>query len=53
MRIGRLLYWFKDGDIKKMDLNEYYYGLSVLHTTLLNEVYNAKKITFVNIHFSR
>ena len=51
MRIGRLLYWFKDGETNKKDLHEDFYGLAVLHTTLLNEVYNAKRIIFANIEF--
>ncbi|MDN3657818.1 hypothetical protein QWZ08_19355 [Ferruginibacter paludis] len=48
-RIERCLYWFKDGRENLNNLDDLYFGLSVLLTTLLNEKYDGVKIKFINI----
>ncbi|NSL88297.1 hypothetical protein ECE50_015765 [Chitinophaga sp. Mgbs1] len=52
MRIGRTLFWFKDGDEQLILLNEDFYALGVLMNRLLNQHYNGKKIKFINIDFA-
>lgn|GEM_PF-764376 len=49
--IDRALVWFKDGDDKRSDLDGKYYPLSVLYTRLLREVYQGKRIQFINVFF--
>lgn len=49
--IDRALVWFKDGDNDCLNLNDGYHPLSVLYTRLLQEVYQGKKIQFINVYF--
>jgi hypothetical protein len=51
MRIGRTLFFFKNGYDALHDLGLDFYGLCNLLNTLMNERYNGKKITFINIYF--
>ena len=52
MNIGRTLFWFKDGDKQLHDLNNRFFEQGILLNRLLNEVYDGKKIKFININFS-
>ena len=52
MKIDRTLFWFKDGEIEFLDLNERFFSLGTLLNRLLNEKYDGKKIEFINIDFS-
>ncbi|MFC4163932.1 hypothetical protein ACFOWU_09720 [Epilithonimonas zeae] len=51
MKIERVLFWFRDGQEKLINLNNDFFGLSVLCTRLLNKNYSGKKIGFINIDF--
>lgn len=51
MKIERVLFWFRDGQEKLINLNDDFFGLSVLFTRLLNENYRGKKINFINVDF--
>lgn len=51
MKIDRTLFWFKNGDESLLILNDYFFSLGNLLNRLLNEVYNGKKIKFININF--
>lgn len=51
-KIERLLFWFKDGDRDLTTLNDQFFGLAILLTRLLNEIYIGKKIKFINIDFA-
>lgn len=52
MNIGRTLFWFKDGNESLIDLDERFFSLATLLNRLMNEVYNGKKIEFINIDLS-
>ncbi len=52
MKIGRTLFWFKDGEATLRDLTSDFFGLSTLLNSLLNEFYKGKKIKFFNVTFS-
>ncbi|MEJ5092089.1 hypothetical protein GEO21_18835 [Sphingobacterium faecium] len=51
MKIGRTLFWFKDGNEQLNNLTDDFFGLGVLLNRLLNEKYDGKKIKFINIDF--
>jgi len=51
MKIGRTLFWFKDGDKQLNKLTDDFFGLGFLLNRLLNEKYDGKKIKFINIDF--
>ena len=50
--IGRVAFFFKDGDEQMLILNDKYFPISTLLTRLLNERYKGPAIKFINIHFS-
>lgn len=52
MKIDRTLFWFKDGEIELIELNERFFSLGTLLNRLLNTKYDGKKIEFINIDFS-
>jgi len=52
MKIDRTLFWFKDGDLELLELNERFFGFGTLLNRLLNEKYEGKKIEFINIDFA-
>lgn len=49
-KIDRFMVWFRteQGDIK--ELNNFFWGISLLFERLLNEKYEGKKIKFININ---
>lgn len=49
--IDRAAVWFKDGEYGRLSLTNTYYPLSVLYTRLLREVYQGKRLKFININF--
>ncbi|WP_276482724.1 hypothetical protein [Paraflavitalea pollutisoli] len=51
MRIGRTLFWFSDGDEQLVSVNDDFFGIGTLLNRLLNEKYDGRKITFINLHF--
>src|SRR5438128_494733 len=51
MKIGRTLFWFKDGDEQALDLNERFFAYGTFLNRLLNEHYSGKKLKFININF--
>lgn len=52
MNIGRILFWFKDGDESLTSINDDFFGLATFLNRLLNEKYDGRKIKFINIDFS-
>jgi hypothetical protein len=52
MKIGRTLFWFKDGNDVLLSLNERFFGLGTLMNRLLNEVYKGPSIKFINVDFA-
>ena len=52
MKIERTIFWFEDGNEMLSNLNDAFYGLSMLMNRLLNESYEGKKLKFINIYFS-
>ncbi|WP_400260781.1 hypothetical protein ACFX5U_11705 [Sphingobacterium sp. SG20118] len=51
MNIERTLFLFQDGDERVNNLSDDYFGLGNLLNRLLNEVYDGKKIKFINLYF--
>lgn len=51
MNIERTMFWFKDGDELLISVNEDFFGLAILLNRLLNNVYDGKKIKFINLNF--
>lgn len=51
MNIGRTLFWFKDGDEQLVSDNLDFFEIGTLLNRLLNEVYDGKKIKFINVYF--
>jgi hypothetical protein len=51
MKIERTLFWFEDGDESLTDLDNGYFGWGTMLNRLLNQVYDGKKIKFININF--
>ena len=51
-RIERTLFLFKDKNDDLPSLNDRFFGLSILLTRLLNEVYIGRRIQFINIDFT-
>lgn len=51
-RIERILVWFENENGRLNQLNESFFGLSMLLTRLVNEKYDGKKIKFINIYFA-
>lgn len=52
MKIGRTLFWFKDGPERIQILSSRFFGLGTLLNNLLNEKYDGKKIKFINFDFN-
>ncbi|WP_153394810.1 hypothetical protein [Chryseobacterium vaccae] len=52
MKIGRTLFWFRDGSERIQHLSGQFFGLGTLLNRLLNEKYNGKKIPFINLEFN-
>lgn len=52
MKIQRTLYWFKEGDERRTDLDDKFFADGTLLNRLLNEYYDGKKIKFINLYFS-
>lgn len=52
MKIGRTMFWFKDGREAFYSLTEDFFGLATLLNKLLNEKYSGKRIQFINIDFA-
>lgn len=52
MKIGRTLFWFLDGREKFHALTEEFFALANLLNRLMNEIYDGKKIEFININLS-
>lgn len=51
MKIGRTLFWFTNGDESLLMLTDQFFSFGYLLNRLLNEVYNGKRIQFINIYF--
>ena len=51
MKIGRTLFWFRDGSERIQHLSGQFFGLGTLLNRLLNEKYDGKKIPFINLEF--
>lgn len=51
MRIQRTLFWFSDRSEQLVELYERFYAFGFLLNRLLNEVYEGKRIKFINIYF--
>lgn len=49
--IQRTLFWFQDGEEELTFLNDRFFPLGNLMNRLLSEVYNGKKIKFINLNF--
>jgi hypothetical protein len=49
--IGRLLFWFKDGEESLYGYSKRFSPLAMLLNRLLNETYEGKKIKFLNLYF--
>src|SRR5690349_20211141 len=52
MRNGRTLFWFADGDIDLLELNNRFFPFANLLNRLLNEEYRGDKIKFINLKMS-
>ena len=51
MNIERSMFWFKDGDEQLVSVNEDFFGIAILLNRLLNDMYDGKKIKFINLNF--
>lgn len=51
MNIERTMFWFTDGDEQQVSVNEDFFGIAMLLNRLLNDVYDGKKIKFINLNF--
>ncbi|MHA3789598.1 hypothetical protein ACX0HA_15410 [Flavobacterium hauense] len=51
MNIERTLFWFNDKE-SLININDDFFGIGILLNRLLNEIYNGKKIKFINIEFN-
>lgn len=51
MNIERSMFWFKDGDEQLVSVNEDFFGIAILLNRLLNDIYDGKKIKFINLNF--
>ncbi len=51
MKIERTLFWFKDEDGQLTNLDDSYFAWGTMLNRLLNQVYNGKRIKFINIDF--
>jgi hypothetical protein len=51
-KIDRTLIWFSDDSERLYDLGDDFFGISSLLNRLLNQVYDGKKIKFINIYFA-
>ena len=51
MKIERTLFWFQDENGRLTDLDDLYFSWGTMLNRLLNQVYNGKKIKFININF--
>ena len=51
MNIQRTLFWFADADEELISVNEDFFGIATLLNRLLNEMYDGKKIKFINLNF--
>ena len=51
MNIERSMFWFKDGDEQLVSVNEDFFGIAILLNRLLNDIYDGKRIKFINLNF--
>lgn len=52
MKINRTLFWFSKSKTQLNELTARFYGLAFLLNRLMNEVYDGKKIKFINLEFN-
>ena len=45
------MFWFKDGDEQLVSVNEDFFGIAILLNRLLNDIYDGKRIKFINLNF--